>query len=116
MRHTKIIKWESLLWIAAVVYACVLFWMNFRLIHDGNFWGDEIFSIKLSKMSLTNMLIATANDVHPPLYYIILMLLRWILGDHAETFHGASLAAYILVLITALTFVWKKWGGNALLF
>lgn len=33
---------------------------------------DEAFSVKLARMSIKDCVIASANDVHPPLYYIIL--------------------------------------------
>jgi len=36
-------------------------------------WNDEIFSLSLIYLPLKDMLIATAADVHPPLYYLILM-------------------------------------------
>ncbi|MDR1819839.1 MAG: glycosyltransferase family 39 protein [Methanobrevibacter sp.] len=36
-------------------------------------WNDETFTFQLISMSFKNMLSATAVDVHPPLYYMILM-------------------------------------------
>ena len=55
------------------VYALLLFMMSFVRVFDNAFWGDEGFSIALAKMSVSDMMIATAKDVHPPLYYLLML-------------------------------------------
>lgn len=35
-------------------------------------WADEAFSIRLAQQSLKDIIIFTARDVHPPLYYLFL--------------------------------------------
>lgn len=102
---------------AAVFYAVVLFSLNFIRIFDNNFWLDEAFSINLAKMDLTGMINATAADVHPPLYYAILMLMyRLFFGDHGWVFHLTSIIPYAITMLFALSIIWKKFGkGSAFL-
>ena len=35
-------------------------------------WRDEAFSLNLIRMSFSDLITATAQDVHPPLYYLML--------------------------------------------
>ncbi len=101
---------------AAVFYAVVLFSLNFIRIFDNNFWLDEAFSINLAKMDLTGMINATAADVHPPLYYAILMLMYRLFGDHGWVFHLTSIIPYAITMLFALSIIWKKFGkGSAFL-
>lgn len=101
----------------AICYALLLFLLNFILIFENNFWGDEGFTIQLSKMSFGEMLHATAEDVHPPLYYIIVQLLCKIFGYKNTVYHLSALIPYGLLLIFSLIMLWKRFGkGTAILF
>ena len=57
------------------LYVFVLFVMNFIRIFDNSFWADEGYSISLAKMSIADMINATANDVHPPLHYFLIQII-----------------------------------------
>ncbi len=94
----------------AVLYACILFAMNCVLIFDMNFWSDEGYSIMLSRMSLADMLEMTAGDVHPPLYYILLQIISRLTGFSWISYRLLSVIPYGILLIFALTVVWKKFG------
>ena len=98
------------LWYNVFLYAYtgLLFVLNFSRIFDNNFWGDECYSIKLAHMSITDMIAETAQDVHPPLYYIILMLSTRTFGFHGWLFHVVSLLPYLIELIIALTYIRRK--------
>lgn len=100
-------------WILGCIYGAILFWLNLRRIFDNNFWGDEVFTIRLSRMRFFEMLNATANDVHPPLYYIITTILRFVFGENGTTYHLSALLAYTIVMVIAITLIWKKWGGSS---
>jgi len=52
----------------------VLIGLLFRVYHLGtqSIWLDEAFSVALAKMTVPQMVQATAADVHPPLYYFLL--------------------------------------------
>ena len=99
--------------IAAVAFAAVLVVLNLLRIFDNNFWGDEAFTIRLSWMSVPEMLRATAEDVHPPLYYGIVQLFCKVFGYTGVVYHLASFVPYVLVIVVALTLIWKWFGGSA---
>ena len=93
------------------LYALILFALHFIRIFDNSFWGDEGFSIRLAKMSISQMLEVTANDVHPPLYYFLAMFLYRVLGNHGYTYHLSAVLPYALILLVSCTFVRKRFGA-----
>ena len=100
----------------AIFYAITLFSLNFIRIFDNNFWLDESFSINLAKMDFAGMIGATAADVHPPLYYVILMIMYRLFGDHGWVFHLTSIIPYAITMVFVLSVIWKKFGkGTAFL-
>ena len=99
--------------LAATVFAAVLVILNLLRIFDNNFWGDEAFTIRLSGMSVPEMLRATAEDVHPPLYYGIVQLFCKVFGYTGVVYHLASFVPYVLVIVLALTVIWKWFGMEA---
>ena len=74
-------------WLWAALLAAVLFGLHFARIFDNNFWGDEGFSIRLARQTIPEMLESTAEDVHPPLYYLILMGFNRLLGNQIGRAH-----------------------------
>ena len=99
--------------IAVVVFAMVLVVLNLLRIFDNNFWGDEAFTIRLSEMSIPDMLRATAEDVHPPLYYGIVQFFCKIFGYTGIVYHLASFVPYVIVIVTALTVIRNRFGTEA---
>nr|WP_308624433.1 glycosyltransferase family 39 protein [uncultured Eisenbergiella sp.] len=78
-------------------------------------WADEAFSIRLSMQPVKDIIVLTAHDVHPPLYYLILKIGIWIgttlLGvDILLISKAISAIPYILLLIIWGTVVRKKKG------
>ena len=57
--------------------------------------------------SLTN---ATAHDVHPPLYYMILKIFILIFGNHGWVYHLVSFVPFALMMVVALTLIKKEFG------
>ena len=101
----------------AYIYAVPLVFINIIRIFDNNFWGDEAFSIRLAKMSVSQMLKATASDVHPPLYYLLLIAFTRIFGQHGWVYHMVSVIPYIALVIFTLFVIKKKFGNTvAILF
>ncbi len=97
------------------VYAALLILLNFIRIFDNNFWGDEAFSIRLAGMSVSQMLQATAGDVHPPLYYLILIAVCRLLGRAGWVYHLTSLIPYLLFCLFALTVLRERFGKMVVL-
>ena len=99
--------------LAVILFAAFLVALNFVRIFDSNFWGDEAFTIRLSQMNVSAMLEATAEDVHPPLYYGIVQIFCAVFGYEGVVYHLASLVPYVLVVVLALTVIWKQFGAEA---
>src|SRR5699024_3458358 len=98
---------------ASAAFAAALFLFNFVRIFDNNFWGDEAFSIRLAQMSVPEMLQATAEDVHPPLYYLFMILGYRCFGNAAWGYHLISVLACAARLAAAFFWVRKRFGTTA---
>lgn len=94
----------------AGIYGLILLGMNFIRIFNNNFWGDEAFTIRLVQMNLSGLLCETAQDVHPPLYYILVKLICSVFGFRDFVFHFASLLPYLILLVLTLTLIWRTCG------
>lgn len=57
----------------AVIYIVILSVLLARYITLDNtmLWYDEAFTANLAMIDINKLIVATANDVHPPLYYLI---------------------------------------------
>lgn len=98
--------------ILLIVYCLILIGLNIYRIFNNNFWGDEIWSIRLANLDIKYLVDATANDVHPPLYYLYVKLFVEILGNKGWVFHLSSVFPYILECICILTLIRKKFGNK----
>ena len=82
--------------IILVLYATALAALNGIRIFDSTYWYDEMFSIRLIRMPIKELIEATANDVHPPLYYLILKGVTHFTGESGPILHAVSLFPYLL--------------------
>lgn len=98
--------------IMLIFYAIILFLIHVVRIGNNNYWGDECYSIKLSRMNIPNMLSETASDVHPPLYYLLLQLVCRVLGDGSFAYRITSLIPFGIFLVLSVTVVRKKFGSE----
>lgn len=88
--------------ILLALYGLLLLILSAVLLGNQYFWADEIYSIELAQMELLPMLAATAADVHPPLYYILLKLFCCVFGYHPLVYRLVSyIPAVILVFVAA---------------
>ena len=99
--------------LAVAAFSVLLIVLHFVRIFDNNFWGDEAYTIRLSQMNFTEMLMETAADVHPPLYYFIVQLFCKLFGYSGAVYHLASLVPYVIGVVVALTVIWKWFGMEA---
>jgi uncharacterized membrane protein len=63
-----------------VLLVIVLVGLVFRVygLDSKSIWVDEMYSIKVSQYSLSGIIEETSQDVHPPLYYILLhFMVKW---------------------------------------
>jgi hypothetical protein len=84
--------------------------LNISHLWDANLWGDECFSVLLSDKSYWNVVLGTAKDVHPPLYYFILKFVETLLGRSAFVFHFVSFIPMIFSLFLSWLWMRKRFG------
>ncbi|HEX3074174.1 MAG TPA: glycosyltransferase family 39 protein, partial [Ignavibacteriales bacterium] len=88
-------------------------------INSESLWFDEAFSVHLSKMNIADLIKNTAEDVHPPLYYIILNFWEIIFGDSEISSRALSLIFNVLTvyfLYRAASYLYDKKTGLAAAF
>lgn len=101
-----------------VLYVYSLVWIIFNCtrLSNASFWEDEGFTIWLSRMSIPDMLHATGEDVHPPLYYLFVKFFVTVMGETPLALRITSIIAYTAVIVIALTVIRKLWSaGGAIL-
>lgn len=111
IKETVIKNKNVIIRISIIVYAIMLFLLNFIKIFDNNFWGDECFSLNLIEKGFSDIISGTAGDVHPPLYYLYLRVMVDILGSRPEVYHFVSMIPYAVLLIVLLTYIYDKFGS-----
>lgn len=88
------------------------------LIFNENIWTDEAFSIQLvGNNNLPGIIKGTANDVHPPLYYLITKAFISLLGSSFQIYKIVSIIPMLLTMLLSIIYV-RPWFGtkSALLF
>ncbi len=87
--------------------------LNFLIYHTPLFylvqslWRDEAFSFFMAKPSPVQIIINTANDFNPPLYYLLLHFWIIIAGHRDEALRLLSFVFHILTSYTAFKFSQK---------
>ena len=89
------------------LYAILLLLMNLMRCWDNAVWGDEGYSVRLARLSFSGMLAETAEDVHPPLYYMLLQVFERLFGGG---WHVATVMTYAVVLVIGLTWIRRRFG------
>lgn len=79
------------------------------------FWYDEAYTINLVRQSFSYLWHVTANDVHPPLYYILLKLYTYICGDSVIALRIFSALPIIAIMLLACTHIREKFGNKTAL-
>lgn len=66
-----------------LLFSLFIFCIAIRLafIAQKNLWFDEVFSWHLSLASFYDIIVRTANDIHPPLYYFTLKIWNFLFYD-----------------------------------
>ena len=109
---------DRLLCYVAFAVAVILIIINIFRLFDFNFWGDEVYSILISRYK-TVEIIEYAKDVdsHPPLFNLMLSFITAIFGQNAFAYHFTTFIPYVGIIILALTFIRKNFGSvSAIIF
>ena len=73
-------------------------------------WYDETFSLGLARHSIKDLIILTAKDVHPPLYYLILKIAMIIFPGSATAAKIISVLPIILIMVISNKFFSKEFS------
>ena len=109
---------DRLLYWAVFMVATVLIIINITRLFDFNFWGDEVYSILVSRYTTEDIIIYAKDvDSHPPLFNLMLSFVTAIFGQNAFAYHFTPFIAYIGIMVLGLTFVRKNFGSvSAIIF
>lgn len=98
--------------IGLIIITIILLLIHGIRIFNGSISGDEGFSLRLAKLDVSSMLTATAEDVHPPLYYFLIMYWGKIAGYTAFAGRVLSYLAIIAIAILTNTYIRKRFGAS----
>lgn len=77
---------------------------------SGDIWLDETFSLGLARHNVTDLIKITAEDVHPPLYYMILKVAMMIFPGSVCAAKIVSVIPIIIILCIANLFFSKEFS------
>lgn len=95
------------------------FFVYLSLCFNHNIWTDEGYTIDLLRncKTIKDVWLFTAQDVHPPLYYMILLPFSNIFGINLLLLKIISIVPMIIIMIIGATYIKKEFGfRTALLF
>lgn len=99
-----------------IILFFVLFFtaLYISLIFNKNVWTDEAFTIELIRENnFWGIIEGTANDVHPPLYYLIVKVFVLLFGDQFFVYKMVSVIPMVLTMLLAFFDIKPWWGTNA---
>lgn len=85
-----------------LIALAVSFFVRVNALASQSLWNDEGTSVALARTSWSAIVNAAAQDIHPPLYYLLLNI--WIQGAGISEFALRFLSVSAGVLVVALTF------------
>lgn len=85
--------------------------MYVSLIFNKNIWTDEAYTMELVRENhFWGIIQNTANDVHPPLYYLIVKCFVIIFGDTFVVYKAVSVIPMVLAMLLAFSHIMPWWG------
>jgi 4-amino-4-deoxy-L-arabinose transferase and related glycosyltransferases of PMT family len=89
----------------------LIFLLVIRIARNEAVDWDESFTWNIvTKNNFSGMLRATASDVHPPLYYALVMASMKIFGENIFVAKMVSVAGGFATAVLGITLVRKRWG------
>ena len=85
------------------------------LIFSRNIWTDEAFTLQLLRGNVGEIIIGTAKDVHPPLYYLYAKMFMVIWRDSLLAQKVATIIPMAATLVIGATLIRKNFGNRAAL-
>lgn len=104
------------------LYAPILYFLSglgvlllLYMAFDTSVWVDEAYTLGIVKYSVSDLIYVTAQDVHPPLYYLIVKLVLFLM--RVKNLYTVVIAArivsvipYVLIWILSLTYIRREYG------
>ncbi len=81
---------------------------------NGYIWADEAFSLRIAECGVQEIISRSADDVHPPLYYLLLSAAQRLGGCFSSGYYASVVIGNLLsvvpyVLLTCLC--WRRFKG-----
>ena len=76
-------------------------------------WLDEAFTGIFIRSNFYDMIKATAMDVHPPLYYVLLKLFAMVFGYHIPVLKIFSVLPIAFLMSISMFWIYPKFGFKA---
>ena len=102
------IKTNYVSWLLVVVFSAVLIALAFQ---SSDIWVDETFSLGLARHSVKDLISLTAQDVHPPLYYLILKAGLAFKPNSVFLARIISVIPVIIILCVSVVFFSKEFSS-----
>lgn len=100
--------------IVLIVMILVFTGLYISLIFNRNIWTDEAYTMELVRENhFWGIIRNTANDVHPPLYYLIVKCFVLLLGDAFPVYKVVSIIPMALTMMLAISHIRPWWGERA---
>lgn len=100
--------YTAFIWSIVVGFAA----LYISLIFNHNIWTDEAFTLQLLKGNVKDIIIGTAKDVHPPLYYLYAKMFMVIFGDSLLVQKVATIIPMVATLVIGATLIRKNFGNR----
>lgn len=84
--------------------------LQFSFISKSSIWHDEGYSLLLAPQSLGEILVRTARDVHPPLYYLLLHFWTNMFGLSEVAVRSLSVVCILGLIIVMFLLVKRLFG------
>ena len=97
---------KVILYIGVIIIA----FMTLTRVFNSIIWCDEAYSIMLAKSSIGELLRLTAEDVHPPLHYVLLKIFCRLFGFNVINYHLVVVLPFLAMLLFAATIFYKRFG------
>lgn len=95
-------------WILIFISSVLLVFAAFQ---SGDIWLDETFSLGLAHHNVKELVFLTAQDVHPPLYYLILKIAMMIFPNSIAAAKIISVVPVVIILVISNLFFQKEFSS-----
>lgn len=90
--------------------------LRFHRIGEESLWTDEVHSLLLARMPVAELIRAAREDVHPPLYFLLLRAWIALFGESAVALRSMSAIVSVLTILPLHSLARKLSGSRAALF